>query len=81
MWDNCHKTLYREKPVIFAESREKHSENILVGVIKKGVLITGTIRNRGGGLRTILSQEQLLHPSADISRFPLMVLNCHACVY
>ena len=39
--------------------------------IKKGVLITGTIRNRRGGLRTILSQEQLLHTSADISRFPI----------
>ena len=47
--------------------------------IKKGVLITGTLQNRGGG--GILSQEQLLHTSADISRFLLMVLNCHTCVY
>ena len=35
------------------------------GARQKGVLITGTIRNRGRGeLRTILSQEQLLHTSS-----------------
>ena len=39
----------------YAESRGKHSENILVGGgglhwhIKKGLLITGTTRNKGGG--------------------------------
>ena len=64
--------------------------NILVGActgtLQKGVLITGTTRNKGGGGLTTnylvkRSQEQLLHTSSDISRFPLMVRNCHACVY